>query len=437
MFVCAITEELSFQERGRGQRRQGGRGRNWDNDRNDGNDFDDDDSTEDVIDIFVDLILETGEDNEDNITVEEFEDALEDIMGDDGRLPPAIDDILNSGIFEKEGMNGAFSTSQVRQSKKKTMFFVRAGGSPRFRNRQKLWGQRPHHRKPRCSPHMKEIFEMKKVASLLFMQLMTKAPEDMKGFTFLPLSLRQSLKEATTTLMKTGPPKIFQPLYKVLANNTQLQQMVGQMYKGSRMYDGTAKFNIIFDFWRNNATKIARDELQNDPEMLELLDLTEQYLDMLKPYMQEMHNFVDQIKTMAIGDNAMMMAFMNGRPGAEPTEQERCMRLARMTAEAMQPSQMSIQATQATLFESPFDMVVADQTSGGGPQSPVYWRVEKQGVLRGERCPLTGTMMWAKVAVCSCKNSFPGPPMFAPPRPFPGFGMGPGGIGPDSMGPGG
>ncbi|XP_018016113.1 uncharacterized protein LOC108672869 [Hyalella azteca] len=114
-----------------------------------------------------------------------------------------------------------------------------------------------------------------------------------------------------------------------------------------------------------------------------------------------------------------MRSLLSGKLGTEPTLEERCMRLSGDVAQAMNSAQITQQEV-STIFESPFDMMREDGNSENSSSStPVYWRVENQDVLRGERCFATGAMTWSKVAVCSCKeNAARTPPAMFGPSPF-------------------
>ncbi|KAA0190248.1 hypothetical protein HAZT_HAZT001217 [Hyalella azteca] len=201
-----------------------------------------------------------------------------------------------------------------------------------------------------CSAKMKEMLEMKKVISMMFMQLVNSEPDNMKGFTFLPL---------------------------------------------------------------------ARNALAGDSESLELLDLSLQYMDASKPYLARMHDIKSRMMEMMKNDRTKMRSLLSGKLGTEPTLDERCMRLSGDVAQAMNSAQITQQEV-STIFESPFDMMQEDGNSESSSSSvPIYWRVENQDVLRGERCFATGAMTWSKVAVCSCKESAVRlPPVMFGPQPF-------------------
>lgn len=70
----------------------------------------------------------------------------------------------------------------------------------------------------------REAREMEEVASKLLMRLMVSAPEDMKEFSFLPLSLRRALKAVISEVMiPEEPPQVCLPWRTAAENSTVLQ----------------------------------------------------------------------------------------------------------------------------------------------------------------------------------------------------------------------
>ncbi|XP_018020046.1 uncharacterized protein LOC108676475 [Hyalella azteca] len=373
--------------------------------------FDDDDldSGEDILDALTRLIGSAGDDNETAAAQDDFLTLFQDIMRTNVASMPGFNNNIHNSVQQNEKRNGTRRTMQLKRSSQSSMF-PRPG---------RHGGGRGGGRNFHCSAKMKEMLEMKKVISMMFMQLVNSEPDNMKGFTFLPVTLRQSLKSAITMVLMQGPPRVNKPWFKALQNNSRLSNLTFGVYKDAKKLKGVDKLQKIFDYWRNNASQLARNALAGDSESLELLDLSLQYMDASKPYLARMHDIKSRMMEMMKNDRTKMRSLLSGKLGTEPTLDERCMRLSGDVAQAMNSAQITQQEV-STIFESPFDMMQEDGNSESSSSSvPIYWRVENQDVLRGERCFATGAMTWSKVAVCSCKESAVRlPPVMFGPQPF-------------------